>query len=314
MIYYVLVLFCQKTAEIYIPLSLNCKYMMNQNSSGFLSSIPMVTKNLIIINLLFWVASLVLPKVGIDLVQLFGLHFPGVKDFYPFQFVTYMFMHAGILHLLFNMLWLYWFGQMFLSLFSAKHFRGLYLLGGICGGLLYMIAYNVFPYFSDSLYYSYLLGASASVLAIVVATAVRAPEYRVNFMFIGTVRLKYVALFMVVTDLLFMTSGNAGGHIAHLGGALAGWWFASGLSRGHDATSWINRCLDCFSEGLSFRRQSKKPKMKVHYGDKAKDYDYNARKKQQSEEIDRILDKLKKSGYNSLTTEEKKSLFDASKK
>ena len=145
-------------------------------------------------------------------------------------------------------------------------------------------------------------------------TAVRAPEYRVNFMFIGTVRLKYVALFMVVTDLLFMTSGNAGGHIAHLGGALAGWWFASGLSRGHDATSWINRCLDCFSEGLSFRRQSKRPKMKVHYGDKAKDYDYNARKKQQSEEIDRILDKLKKSGYNSLTTEEKKSLFDASKK
>ncbi len=111
-----------------------------------------------------------------------------------------------------------------------------------------------------------------------------------------------------------MTSGNAGGHIAHLGGALAGWWFASGLSRGHDATSWINRCLDCFSEGLSFRRQSKRPKMKVHYGDKAKDYDYNARKKQQSEEIDRILDKLKKSGYNSLTTEEKKSLFDASKK
>lgn len=232
----------------------------------------------------------------------------------PWSLLTYMFMHAGILHLLFNMLWLYWFGQMFLSLFSAKHFRGLYLLGGICGGLLYMIAYNVFPYFSDSLYYSYLLGASASVLAIVVATAVRAPEYRVNFMFIGTVRLKYVALFMVVTDLLFMTSGNAGGHIAHLGGALAGWWFASGLSRGHDATSWINRCLDCFSEGLSFRRQSKKTKMKVHYGDKAKDYDYNARKKQQSEEIDRILDKLKKSGYNSLTTEEKKSLFDASKK
>lgn len=232
----------------------------------------------------------------------------------PWSLLTYMFMHADMLHLLFNMLWLYWFGQMALSLFSAKHFRGLYLLGGICGGLLYMIAYHVFPYFSDSLYNSYLRGASASVLAIVVATAVRAPEYRVNFMFIGTVRLKYVALFMVVTDLLFMTSGNAGGHIAHLGGALAGWWFASGLSRGHDATSWINRCLDGLSGGLSSRRRSKKPEMKVHYGDKAKDYDYNARKKQQSEEIDRILDKLKKSGYNSLTTEEKKSLFDASKK
>ena len=228
----------------------------------------------------------------------------------PWSLFTYMFMHAGVLHLLFNMLWLYWFGQMFLSLFSAKHFRGLYLLGGICGGLLYMLAYNVFPYFSDSMYYSYLLGASASVLAIVVATAVRAPEYQVNFMFIGAVRLKYVALFMVLTDLMFMTSGNAGGHIAHLGGALAGWWFASGSSRGHDATAWINKCLD----GLTIRRKPKRPKMEVHYGDKAKDYDYNARKKQQSEEVDRILDKLKKSGYNSLTTEEKKRLFDASKK
>lgn len=230
--------------------------------------------------------------------------------FQPWSLFTYMFMHAGVLHLLFNMLWLYWFGQMFLSLFSAKHFRGLYLLGGICGGLLYMLAYNVFPYFSDSMYYSYLLGASASVLAIVVATAVRAPEYQVNFMFIGAVRLKYVALFMVLTDLMFMTSGNAGGHIAHLGGALAGWWFASGLSRGHDATSWINKCLD----GLTIRHKPKRPKMEVHYGDKTKDYDYNARKRQQSEEVDRILDKLKKSGYNSLTTEEKKKLFDASKR
>ena len=230
----------------------------------------------------------------------------------PWSLLTYMFMHAGILHLLFNMLWLYWFGQMFLSLFSAKHFRGLYLLGGICGGLLYMIAYNVFPYFSDSLYYSYLLGASASVLAIVVATAVRAPEYRVNFMFIGTVRLKYVALFMVVTDLLFMRSGNAGGHIAHLGGALAGWWFASGLSCGHDVTKWINAVFDFL--GGKWKPAPRKPKMNVHYSDKKKDYDYNARKKQRSDEIDRILDKLRKSGYGSLTEEEKKSLFDASKK
>ena len=232
----------------------------------------------------------------------------------PWSLFTYMFMHAGVLHLLFNMLWLYWFGQLFLSFFSAKHFRGLYILGGFCGGLLYMLAYNVFPYFSDSLYYSYLLGASASVLAIVVTTAVREPDYPVHFMFIGTVRLKYVALFMVVTDLLFMTSGNAGGHIAHLGGALAGWWFASGLTRGHDATAWINRFIDWVASGFTVHRSPKKPKMKVHYGDKAKDYEYNARKKQNSDEIDRILDKLRKSGYDSLTSDEKKSLFDASKK
>ena len=230
----------------------------------------------------------------------------------PWSLFTYMFMHAGVLHLLFNMLWLYWFGQLFLSFFSAKHFRGVYILGGFCGGLLYMLAYNVFPYFSDSLYYSYLLGASASVLAIVVAVSVREPNYPVQFLFIGTVRLKYVALFMVVLDLLFMTSDNAGGHIAHLGGALAGWWFAAGLQSGHDATKWINLVCDWFA-GLR-RPVKRKPKMKVHYGGRQADYEYNARKKEREAEIDRILDKLRKSGYNSLTDDEKKSLFDASKK
>ena len=229
----------------------------------------------------------------------------------PWTLITYMFMHAGILHILFNMLWLYWFGRLFLNFFSAKHLRGLYLLGGIAGAALYMIAYNLFPYFEDAVYSSYLLGASASVLAIVVATAVREPNYPVQFMFIGTVRLKYVALFMVVLDLLFITADNAGGHLAHLGGALAGWWFASGLVKGHDLTKWINVALD-FCSGR-WKPASKKPKMKVHYGDKQKDYEFNARKKERSDEIDRILDKLRKSGYGSLTEEEKKSLFDASK-
>lgn len=232
----------------------------------------------------------------------------------PWSLVTYMFLHAGALHLLFNMLWLYWFGQLFLSLYSSRHFRGLYILGGLCGGLLYMLAYNVFPYFSNYLYGSFLLGASASVLAIVVATAVRSPEYRVNFMFVGAVRLKYVALFVVLTDLLFVTSGNGGGHIAHLGGALAGWWFARSLQKGTDITGWINKVFDALSGGIKLKRPAKKPKMKVEKGGRTADYDFNARKKQQSEEIDRILDKLKKSGYSSLTTEEKKRLFDASKR
>ena len=232
----------------------------------------------------------------------------------PWTLFTYMFLHNGALHLLFNMLWLYWFGQLFLSFFSARHFRGLYLLGGLCGGLFYLLAYNVFPYFTPYIYGSYLLGASASVLAVVVATAVREPEYRVNFMFIGAVRLKYVALFMVVTDLLFVTSGNGGGHIAHLGGALAGWWFAWSLRKGTDVTKWINVVFDWFTGGFRVKLNPKKPKMKVNRGGRTEDYDYNARKKRQSEEIDRILDKLKQSGYSSLTNEEKKRLFDASKK
>lgn len=232
----------------------------------------------------------------------------------PWSIITYMFLHVGILHLLFNMLWLYSFGQLFLMFFSARHFRGLYFLGGLCGGLFYILAYNVFPYFQPYLYGSYLLGASASVLAIVIATAVREPEYRVNLMFFGQVRLKYLALIMILTDLLFITSNNAGGHIAHLGGALAGWWFAAGLRKGTDVTRWINQIIDWLTGGWKVKRTPKKPKMKVHYGGRASDYEYNARKKAQDEEVDRILDKLKKSGYQSLTTEEKKRLFDASKR
>lgn len=230
----------------------------------------------------------------------------------PWSLFTYMFMHGGLFHILFNMLWFYWFGKFFLNFYSSKHLRGLYVLGGICGGLLYMLAYNIFPYFDEMVFGATLVGASASVLAIVVAAAVRQPEYPVQFMFIGTVRLKYVALFMIITDLMLMTSSNAGGHIAHIGGALAGLWFAVGLQNGHDATKWINSVLDFFSRGMRFA--PRKPKMKVHYGDRKQQYDYNTRKKANEDEINRILEKLRKSGYGSLSDNEKKKLFDASRR
>lgn len=232
----------------------------------------------------------------------------------PWSILTYMFMHAGFLHILFNMLWLYWFGALFLNVFSAKHLRGVYVLGGICGGLFYMIAYNTFPYFSNAIDSSILVGASASVLAIVAATAYREPNYPVRLLLLGTIRLKYLALVVIGMDLLFITSDNAGGHIAHLGGALAGLWFAASLSKGMDITSWINKIIDVPASLFHIKSWKRKPKMKVHYGTHQKDYDYNANKKAQSDEVDRILEKLKKSGYGSLTTEEKKSLFDASKK
>ncbi len=232
----------------------------------------------------------------------------------PLSLITYMFMHVGLFHLLFNMLWLFWFGHLFLNFFSSKHFRGLYLLGGICGGLSFILAYNILPGFESTLPNASLLGASASVLAIVVATAVREPNYPVVFMFLGSVRLKYVALFMVAFDLLFMSYGNAGGHIAHLGGAIAGWWFAAGLARGTDYTHWINKTLDFLSGKLCFKRPPRKPKMKVHYNEQQKNYDFNAQKKEREAELDRILDKVRKSGYTNLTEEEKRRLFDASKR
>ena len=235
----------------------------------------------------------------------------------PWTLITYRFMHAGIWHLLGNMLWLYWFGRMFLYFFSSKHLRGLYVVGGLLGALLYIIAYNLFPIFDNQLYSATLVGASASVLAIAIATAVREPEYRINLMLIGSVRLKYFALFIVLFDALYVGSNNAGGHIAHLGGALAGWWFARGVSRGYDITHWVNVCIDSIG-GLFVKRERKprKPKMKVHSHNSSRtaDYEYNARKKAQSDEVDKILEKLKKSGYASLSDEEKRRLFEASKR
>ena len=235
----------------------------------------------------------------------------------PWSLLTYMFLHADIFHLLFNMLWLYWFGKLFLYGYSARHFRGLYLLGGIVGALFYLLAYNLFPYLQPMVGHSWLMGASASVLAIVVATAIYMPDYRLSFLLIGNIRLKYVALIVILCDLLFITSANAGGHIAHLGGALAGWCFAYGIRSGrYDATAWINHLWDFLSRwSIPSASIPKKPRMKVHYGGKhGSDYDYNARRKAETDEIDRILDKVKRSGYEGLTTEEKKKLFDASKR
>lgn len=254
------------------------------------------------------VADLYLPA---DLLQLLRR---------PWTLVTYMFMHAGVWHLLGNMLWLYWFGRLFLYFFSSKHLRGLYVVGGLMGAVFYIASYNLFPVFAGDLYSATLVGASASVLAIAVATAVREPDYRINLMLIGPVRMKYFALFIVLFDILYVGGSNAGGHLAHLGGALAGWWFVRGINRGYDITHWVNACIDAV--GSIFRkreRKPRKPKMKVHVNnaagnDRKTDYDYNARKKAQSDEVDHILEKLKKSGYSSLTDEEKRKLFDASKR
>lgn len=230
----------------------------------------------------------------------------------PWSAVTYMFLHTGLLHILFNMLWLYWFGTLFLQFFSARHLRGLYVLGGLCGGALYIVSFNVFPYFASVLPHSYMLGASASVLAIVAAAAYREPDYPIRLLLFGTVRLKWLALAVIGLDLLSFTGPNGGGHIAHVGGALAGLWFAAALRRGTDATSWLNRLMDLPS--MLFRPRPRRPKMKVTPGGRAQDYDYNARRKAQNDEIDRILDKLRQSGYGSLTEDEKKSLFDASRR
>lgn len=240
------------------------------------------------------------------------LQFPSFLDgllYRPWTIFTYMFTHFDVLHILFNMLWLYWFGGLFLTFWGERQLGGLYVLGGIAGAVLFMFSYNVFPYFQHIADYSFLMGASASVMAIVFAVAFYQKDLEVNLMLIGRVKLIYLALFTFLIDLLAITSSNAGGHLAHIGGAILGIAYAMQIQKGKDLTTPMNRLIDWF-----VNLGKRKPKMKVSYKRTETDYEYNARKHQEVVDLDAILDKLKRSGYESLSTDEKKKLFDASRK
>ncbi|MDR1938697.1 MAG: rhomboid family intramembrane serine protease [Tannerellaceae bacterium] len=227
----------------------------------------------------------------------------------PWTVVTYMFTHFDFLHILFNMLWLYWFGTIFLQFFTPRQLGGLYLLGGIAGGVLFMAAYNIFPYFRSATAGSALMGASASVMAIVFAVSFYRKDYHIMLLLLGRIKLIYLALGVFVFDLLAITSSNAGGHIAHIGGALLGIGFASRMKAGKDLTAPVNRLID----GI-VNRWKRKPRMRVTHKRSETRYEFNARRQAANAELDMILDKLKQSGYNGLSAEEKRKLFDASKR
>jgi membrane associated rhomboid family serine protease len=140
----------------------------------------------------------------------------------PWSIITYMFLHLDLFHVLFNMLCLYWFGKLFLNFFSQKQLVGLYLLGGLGGALLYFVAYNSFPYFASQVNQSYLLGASASIMAIILAVATKSPNYTIRLLLIGDIRMKYFAGITVLISVLSVAGENAGGEFAHLGGAGSG--------------------------------------------------------------------------------------------
>ena len=242
---------------------------------------------------------------------------PAVLLHRPWTLFTYMFVHSGLMHLLWNMFALYVFGGIFLNFFSVRHFVGTYIFGGLCGAFFFVLAYNIFPYFADVVGSAHLVGASASVLAIVVATAVRSPEYRINLLFFGSVKLSTFAVITVLVSVLMLSGNNAGGNFAHLGGAFAGFVFAYLLGRGVDVTSVVNSSIDWMKTlfgGKLFRRRKKVKFTYTTGGKRGSDYDYNARKKADEAEIDAILEKIKKGGYASLSEDEKKRLFDASSK
>ncbi|HOI25908.1 MAG TPA: rhomboid family intramembrane serine protease [Paludibacteraceae bacterium] len=227
----------------------------------------------------------------------------------PWSIITYMFLHLNFIHLLFNILTFYWFGNLFMQYYSQKELVGLYITSGILGGVLYMLAYSIFPYFADK--YGDLTGASAAVMGIIVAVAVTAPDRLIRLMFIGDVKLKWIAIVGIIISLLNVASENAGGNISHIGGALGGYLFVLASRKGKDITAWVNRPIN-FLANL-FNRS---PKMKVTYNNNRPmtDQEYNYNKKQEAENIDKILDKIKKSGYESLSKEEKRQLFSASGK
>jgi membrane associated rhomboid family serine protease len=228
----------------------------------------------------------------------------------PWTPVTYMFTHWGFLHLLFNMLVLYWFGRIFLETFNPRQLGGLYLEGGIGGALLFILAYNLLPYYRSMAEVSTLIGASAAVMAIVFASAFYRRDYEIRLLFIGRVKLLYFAIGIFILDMLSIASDNAGGHLAHIGGAMVGIWFASSMRKGHDLTAPIAFLLD---RVVNIFRP--KPKKQVTHGRQTETkFEYHARKNEENRKIDEILDKLKHSGYSSLSADEKKTLFDASNK
>ena len=227
----------------------------------------------------------------------------------PWSIVTYMFLHKNFLHILFNLLWLYWFGRVFLEYLDSRKLVGVYLLGGLSGAVLYIAAFNLFPVFSQQLELSYALGASAAVMAIVIAIATYVPNYTMHLLFIGRVKIIYIALIGFLITSVFDFSINTGGKIAHIGGGLFGYLYILRYKQGKDMTRGINGLLEWLYSVFRPR-----PKIKVTHRRTDSDLDYNMRKADEQKEVDRILDKIAKSGYSSLSAKEKEILFRQSKK
>ena len=228
----------------------------------------------------------------------------------PWSFVTYAFLHAGFWHLFWNMYLLYWFGLYVLNLFTSKRFLTIYLLGAINGGLFYVLAYNLFPVFNNIS--SNLMGASAAVLAIVIFIATYTPDAMVRI-FTFRIKLWQIGLVMVLLDLFQLpSSGNAGGLIAHMGGAIFGYVYAIHLKKGNDIGIWFENFMDLLVN--LFKSNKYKHFKQVHKTKQSapKNTKRNPTTNYQIK-IDRILDKIGKSGYDSLTKAEKDFLFKAGK-
>jgi membrane associated rhomboid family serine protease len=222
----------------------------------------------------------------------------------PWTLITYMFVHKDIWHILFNMLWLYWFGGIFLEYLDQRKLVAVYLMGGLSGAIIYILSFNVFPAFAGIVSESVAIGASASVMAIVIAIAAYVPDYTVHLFLFGRIKIKYMALAIFVLTSVMDFSINSGGKLAHIGGAFFGYFYILNLRKGRDVGKGFNRVLDFFVTLFKPRK-----KLKVTHKKVSTEYEYNKIKQEHQASINTILEKISKGGYDSLTKDEKETLF-----
>lgn len=272
-----------------------------------------IAEKLIAVNVLIFLID---GLSGALLGQSFSRWFHLPKDFFefltqPWSLVTYSFFHAGFGHIFWNMIVLYFAGRIFLNLFNAQRFINVYFLGLMLGGLLFLLSYNVFPTLVNS--NTALIGASAGVNAVLIFVCAYIPNQEVRVIFFN-IKLWYIGLALVIKDLVLIGMGdNIGGGMAHLGGAFLGYIYARQLFKGNDIGSGFTKFREAIVD--VFKPKEKKAPMKTVYRKKAtssnnkEEYDKQAKQRR----IDSILDKISKSGYESLSKEEKDFLFKAGK-
>lgn len=302
-------------------------------------NIPVVTKNLLLVNIIAFVATWILQLRGLDLNDLLGLHFFMAADFQVWQLLTYMFLHSGFTHILFNMFALWMFGVVIENVWGPKKFLFYYISCGVGAGIMQEIAQFFSFYFTISAQDPTIgfgelfaighqlstqlngwttIGASGAVYAILLAFGMIFPNERIFiFPLPIPIKAKWFVMFYVAIELFsaMSSSGDNVAHMAHLGGMLFGYlmirYWNNHPTAGYGRSNG-RQFFDRLKENFEKRSQ---PKMKVHKGgtnDREDDWEFNARKKQNQKEIDRILDKIRRSGYDSLTKEEKQKLFDSS--
>ena len=289
----------------------------------FINKIKTELKKATILNKIIYLNVVIFIILNILNVIAFMLQFninPILEKFYlpantsilikqPWTFFTYIFIHTKSLHLIFNMTWLYFSGKLFLQYLNYKQLIYIYILGGIFGGLLFIISYNYIPALNIYTENAQALGSSAAVLAILIAIITYIPNYTIQLPLLGLIKIKYIGIFIIIIDILSIPKGNAGGHIAHIGGAAFGYIYVKQLKKQTKYNTHfkniLTKIINQFKPTKKFKSIYKRPKS---------DYEFNTQKAKNQKKIDQILEKISNSGYESLSSAEKSTLFNASKK